>query len=343
MTWLEVESCGGGCSVQDGGRFGYRRIGLPRSGALDILALAMANVVVGNAAASAGLELIMSGAALRVIGGPVRVAFAGAHSLVTIDGLPLPQQTSRLAFSGQLISVGCPQRGVCVVLAVEGGIRSAKVLGSQSLHLRSGIGGHAGRQLRAGDRLTVDRANLDRGDVWLPYQQALAQDSVRVVLGPQSEQFSEEARRLFLDSGYVVTPFSDRMAYRLEGVKIERDPDHVMISDGAFEGAIQITSGGQPIVMLADHQTIGGYPKIAGVIGPDLRKVVNSRPGTTIRFCAVTLDEAHRECRAFKSLLDGLAITTKPVIRGGEEVVRHLEDIRDASVNAVDPVSWHMA
>lgn len=341
MTSLLVEQCGPACSVQDMGRNGCRRIGLPRSGALDVLALTAANAIVGNPADSAAIESLLAGLTLRICGGPVRIAFAGADFPLSVDGTALARQRSLLVEPGQTLSIGSARRGVCGIVAVEGGLHVPSVLGSRSLHARSRVGGMHGRTLRPGDLIAVASASTDRPELELPEPLATATEPIRVVLGPQTDRFGAEQIRLFCETEWVVAGASDRMAYRLgSDARILPRHDDFSISEAMFEGAVQITAGGQPIVMLADHQTIGGYPKIAGVIAPDIRHVANRRPGEGIRFSVVSLEQARAAYLAWVAGTDSLPSRLRVAGTLHDRLTAHIADVRDAAVDAADPASW---
>jgi biotin-dependent carboxylase-like uncharacterized protein len=321
---------------------GYRRIGLPRSGALDILALAAANVLVGNPKGTAALELLFGGLAMRVVGGPIRIALAGAELPLSVDGRLVPSHASILAHSGQLISVGRARHGVCGVLAVEGGIDVPEVLGSRSLHARSKLGGYKGRFLMLGDRIPVSRADPLREELSLPPLGIDATRVVRVVPGPQADFFSSDAIADMLECQFKVTEECDRMAYRLDGPRIRQRRQVNLVSDGVFEGAVQVAASGYPIVMLADHQTTGGYPKIAAVITPDIRVLANRQPGQSVSFSMISIEEAQAAFRRARASIDALAARARKCHVSGIDMTGGLviEALADSVVNAVDATTW---
>ena len=299
-------------SLQDSGRVGWRRFGISASGPMDRLAHAHANVLVGNAADKAVIEMTLLGGTFQAADGPVRIAVSGAPSKVTIAGRTVQPGTSATLRAGEAVTVGPSQAGVFTYLAVGGGFGLAPALGSLSLHPRAAIGGFAGRSLRAGDELPV--AGAPSGPELTLEPPSLGPDApVRVVLGPQADHFSSEAVAAFLSATYTVSPEADRMGYRLAGPAIPHLAGFNIVSDGIVPGSIQLPGSGVPIVMMADHQTTGGYPKIATIVTPDLRIMAQRRPGDSVRFVAISVEGAHELARSHRELLAGLAARATPV------------------------------
>lgn len=341
MIEIHIESCSGTHSIQDIGRRGARRIGFPRSGAMDLLALATANVLVGNNVDCAAIELLLGGVTLKAVGGPVRVALAGAEFPLELDAKPVPSHQSFLVNSGQRLRVGPARRGVCGILAIEGGLDTPKVLGSASLHPRSRTGGLFGRFLQAGDRIPVRGQAGVRDEFRLPITELELHRPIRITLGPQAELFSLRAIERFRQEEFKVSQNCDRMAYRLSGPAIRPRRSDAMVSDGIFEGSIQMTAAGQPIVMLADHQTIGGYPKIAAVVSPDIRVLANRRPGDSIRWSLVTVAEAQTALRRSRLVLDRLWANRRLVRAGLPVHDPHVSAlVAGNAVNALDEGTW---
>ncbi|HEX8666303.1 MAG TPA: biotin-dependent carboxyltransferase family protein [Beijerinckiaceae bacterium] len=317
MTCLVVKACGPMTSIQDAGRFGWQRYGVSASGAMDRLALASANALVGNAPGAAGLEFMLMGGSFEAEGGSVRVALAGAPCPVTLDGQPVPAMTSVTVRPGQTLSVGAAQAGVYAYLAVAGGLALQPQLGSLSLQPRAAIGGVDGRACRAGDRLPLILAEAPDGPELVLDPLPLDPEApVRVVLGPQDDYFTPEGIETFLTSPYAVSREADRMGYRLTGPRIAHARGFNIVSDGIVTGSVQVPGSGEPIVMMADRQTTGGYPKLATVISADLRLVAQRRAGEEIRFAAVGIEEAQAAARERADLVRGLAANARPV-RGG--------------------------
>jgi biotin-dependent carboxylase-like uncharacterized protein len=296
-------------TLQDLGRRGYQHLGIPVSGALDPVALGAANALVGNPTATGALEIAYHGPTLVVEAESVRIAFAGGAAAIELlagEGaagatrLP-PLQSVRLR-RGEVLRVGGLSGSAVGYLAVEGGFDAAPVLGSQSTYARAGLGGFAGRPLGAGDLLPLRQAQASDGpDSMLSALDLAPPERIRVVLGPQDDHFTERGRRTFLESTYTVSPASDRMGMRLDGPPLEHSDGFNIVSDGIAPGSIQVPGNGLPIVLLADRQTTGGYPKIATVIAADLPALGRLAPGAGIAFAAVSIDEAeaaHRQLAA---------------------------------------------
>jgi biotin-dependent carboxylase-like uncharacterized protein len=301
-------------SLQDFGRFGWQRHGVSNSGAMDRLALAAANVLVGNAPGTAGIEFMLLGGAFTLVGMSARVALAGAPCPVTVDGNPAPHTVSLLLRDGQTLMIGPVQAGVFVYMAVEGGFALPAQLGSLSLHARARIGGLNGRALQAGDRLPLHREQASqRPELMLEPLALEAGAAIRVVLGPQDDYFCEAALQSFLAASYAVSQQADRMGYRLAGPRIAHALGYNIVSDGIVAGSVQVPGSGEPIVMMADRQTTGGYPKIATVISPDLRVIAQRRPGASVRFAAIDTAAATHLARERVRVLATLSSRLRPV------------------------------
>jgi biotin-dependent carboxylase-like uncharacterized protein len=292
---LRVVAPGLATTVQDLGRRGYQRLGIPVSGALDAAALALANMAVGNAAGTAALECLYQGPTLLVLADKVRIAVAGPGAALDIetDGerQRVPAGQSVMLPRGATLRVVLLPPAISAVLAISGGINVPAVMGSRSTYARARLGGFEGRALQAGDLLPLAPAALlgpDQCiDAKLPYP-----GTVRVVLGPQDDYFSAEAIAAFLSTPYTVTVASDRMGHRLSGAKLSGTKGFNITSDSIAPGSIQVPGDGQPIILLADRQTTGGYPKIATVISADIPGLGRVGPGAALRFARVTVAEA---------------------------------------------------
>lgn len=316
MTRLLVKSCGPMTSLQDGGRMGWRRFGLSGSGAMDRLALAHANALTGNDSGAAAIEFTLMGGTVEAADGPVRVAVAGAASAVTVAGRPLPPGTSASLRPGESLVIGPARAGVFMYLAVSGTVDLPPMLGSLSLHLRAEIGGISGRPLRSGDELPITGPGPTGPELSIPPVPLEPDAPIRVVLGPQADYFDDEAVEAFLGAHYAISGEADRMGYRLSGPPIPHLRGFNIVSDGIVQGSVQVPGSGVPIVMMADHQTTGGYPKIATVISPDVRILAQRRAGDRVRFSAISIEEAQAAARAHAELIANLGITASP-IRGG--------------------------
>jgi len=297
---LEIVQPGIGTTVQDRGRVGHRHQGLPLSGWLDGPLAQAANALLGNPLDDAVLELRGMGTVLRVKAGPVRVALVGRTSAVCLRGdgscSALPAWHSATLHEGDLLQLRAAESG-CAYLAVAGGLRVEPQLGSRSSYWRAGLTGVLGRAFRPGDLLPCGTWRAADPREWRSRSPWTALEvPVRVLLGPQQDHFTADAIAQFLSQNWEATAAQDRMGLRLVGPPLA----HInaaaadIVSDGVTPGAIQVPANGQPIVLLADGQTVGGYPKIATVIRTDLPRLAHLRPGTRVRFEAVSLEQAHQ-------------------------------------------------
>lgn len=333
MTELVVERAGPATSLQDAGRFGWQRYGVGPAGAMDRVSLAIANAVVGNAPGTAAIEFALAGGSLRVAGGSARVALAGAESNLRIAGRPITPFSSATARDGETIEIATARSGVFFYLAVAGGFTIAPTLGSLSLHHRTCIGGLGGATLRAGDRLPLALSEPTGSDHALPGPPAPPAGPIRVVPGPQDDHFTEAGLLTFLGSEFTVSDQADRMGMRLDGPRIEHGPKgYNIVSDGIPTGGIQVPGNGLPLILLADRQTTGGYPKIATVISADLPRLAQSRPGTRLQFAAIERAEAVRLAREADEALRALLGRMRPAGLAG------LDSSELLSLNLIDGV-----
>jgi allophanate hydrolase len=294
---LEVISPGLFTTVQDRGRIGYQDVGLPTSGPLDRISLRLANALVGNSPDTPALEMLIQGPALKVLARSVRVALVGCNARIEVrsgTARTIAAGTSVRLSRDDIFRIGNLGDSICAYLAIEGGPDVPAVLGSTSTFVRGAIGGFDGRRLQKNDFVPLKLADSsERAEATLPCSLDLALDQpIRVVLGPQADCFTADAVKTFLASAYTVSPQADRMGYRLAGPVIAHVKGHDIISDGTVTGAVQVPGSGQPIVLMVDNQTTGGYPKIATVISADVPVVARRRPGRAIRFVAVEVSEA---------------------------------------------------
>jgi len=337
MPKLVIASIGPASSVQDGGRPGSQRYGLTPSGAMDRLGLATANVLLGNAPLAAAIEIGPFGAAFTARGGPVRLALSGAQRSVDIAKRPVAFDSSMTVADGEMLTLGFARSGSFSYLALEGGIAGEPTFGSLAVNARAGLGSPYPRPLQAGDELqAVTASGAPERSIDLP---AVPDVPIRVVPGPQDDEFSEQAKALFLGSDWKISATSDRMGYRLEGPVIQHLHGHNIVSDGMVNGSIQVPGNGQPIVLMPDRPTTGGYPKIATVISADFGRFAQISAGRIFRFKAISIAEAQEAARAFSELL-----RTLPDRRRGIENF-NIEALRDANVagsavNAVDVGTW---
>jgi allophanate hydrolase len=313
---LKVLSPGLCTSVQDLGRFGWQALGMPVSGALDGVSLRLANALVGNPLGAPVLEILWSGPTFEVVADRVRLALAGAGAGLSLaGGTTVPAWQSSMLTRGEVFQIALGRQSASACLAIEGGVAVPPVLGSASTYLRAYLGGFEGRALRRGDivPLAID-SPAERAELRLPAPPwPDANQPVRVVLGPQQEYFTDEAMATLLGAEFRISQNADRMGMRLDGPALRHRRGWDIVSDAIATGAIQVPGSGQPILLLADHQTTGGYPKIATVVSADLPAVARRRPGDTIRFTAVAPDAAEQLCRDLENRLLGLVAAIEPV------------------------------
>jgi len=315
---IDVLRAGVLSSVQDLGRTGYRHLGIAKAGALDALALEVGNRLAGNAPQAAAIEVTVGPMALR-FAQATRIAITGAQFGATLDDVPVHSWWSLPVRAGQTLVLQGPVRGMRGYVCVHGGIDVLPVLGSRSTDLAARFGGLGGRTLRDGDRLPVGaparqggamavdapafgvkapqwcrfadiaRLPLRRGKHAAGSERAAI---VRVLRGPEYDTFDETARKAFWADEWSVTPNSNRMGYRLTGSPLSRALEAELLSHAVLPGTIQVPRNGQPIVLMSDAQTTGGYPRIGVVIAADLWKLAQVRLSGAVRFVRSTREEA---------------------------------------------------
>jgi len=290
---------GGLCTtVQDTGRTGYQSLGIPVSGALDQYALQTANALVGNKPDTAALEIRLLGPTIVVKAERVRIALSGINTTIQViepERYDIPSLRSATLEYDTVFRIALSAESSCCYLAVEGGFKLEQVLGSFSTYLNGNMGGFEGRELRADDNLLL---NLDEAtekpEQWIEHagDQPEAITTINVIPGPQASYFTAKGTDTFYSSEYTVTSQLDRMGVRLDGPGVAHSEGFNIPSDGIVTGAIQVPGDGLPIILLADRQTTGGYPKIGCVISADLPKLAQLKPNSVIRFKAVTMEDA---------------------------------------------------
>ena len=226
---------------------------------------------------------------------------------------PIAPQTSVILEEGQTLEVGHPRTGTFAYLAIAGGFAVEPELGSLSFHLRSRLGGLKGAPLKAGDRLPCRPEAQDREPMQLAIDLVEESGPIRVMLGPQDDYFPSETIRLLLESEFTISSQADRMGFQLTGPRLEHAKGFNIVSDGIVDGHIQVPGSGQPIVLMRDRQTAGGYPKIATVISADLARFAQLRPGSSVRFKAVERDEAVVATRQLREWMASLPSSLTPV------------------------------
>jgi biotin-dependent carboxylase-like uncharacterized protein len=315
MSRILVDMVGPATSVQDVGRSGAQRYGLTTSGAMDKVSLAIANALAGQPGGAAAIEIGPLGAAFRVKEGSVRVGLAGADRAVSLGGRAAWINETVFIQEGETLLLGAARSGVFTYLSIEGGIAGEPVYGSLSVSARAGLGSPYPRPLRPGDELEVGTARAGTPERRFKLV-TNGRGPIRVVLGPQDDHMTPEAVALFLGTEWRVSPKSDRMGYRLEGPKLAHAHGYNIVSDGTVPGSIQIPGNGQPLALLADRGTTGGYPKIATIITADLPRFAQTQAGGRVRFAAISIEEAEEEARRFAAMLARIGERVETLVRG---------------------------
>ena len=300
-------------TVQDRGRFGYQQYGISACGVMDPHSAALANILVGNPEDEAVLEFTLMGPHLK-FHRDIAVAMTGADLSPTLDGIPMPMYQAVHVFAGQILRCLVPKTGCRAYLAFAGGLDIPVVMGSRSTDRKAHLGGVEGRPLKKWDEIAFRNPFIpDRMEIRsLPREFApRSLYPLRVILGPQEDAFTEEGMKTFLSGTYTVTQESDRMGCRLKGPAISHIGDGNIISDGIAFGAIQVPAQGQPIIMLADRQTVGGYAKIANVITADFRLLAQLKPGDRVCFQPVSIQTAQNTLLAQRAALRALSAVNR--------------------------------
>ncbi|MBM7702445.1 biotin-dependent carboxyltransferase family protein [Metabacillus iocasae] len=297
-------------TIQDLGRRGYQKEGIIESGPMDPFALRVGNLLVGNHEGEASLEITLMGPKIQFEDDHL-IALTGGNLSPKLDGKPIRMWRPILVSKGSLLEFGLPVEGCRTYLSVSGGLLVKEVMGSKSTYLRAELGGLHGKALQSGDVISCG----DITDKATPFLQELKQSRlqqaiwtlsphllptyedapiIRVVKGLEYELFTEESQKQFFDEPFHITPQSDRMGYRLKGAELTLAKQEEMLSSAVTFGTIQVPADGNPIVLLADHQTTGGYPRIAQVISADYGKIGQTAPGKKVSFQKVSLTEAEK-------------------------------------------------
>lgn len=300
---LLVRAAGPGVTIQDAGRFGLARFGVTPAGPMDEAAFLTATRAVG---ATAALEVSLGGVTLEAQGATLAIALAGGAFDARLENEKLPDACVIALAPGARLAIRAGASGAWRYVAVGARFDLPPTLGSLATHARAALGP---RPLAAGDALSLldlsppPLATRALAAPWLTRDEA----PIRVMLGPQDDYFAPETIAEFLNATWRIDARSDRMAYALDGPRLKHRRGHDVISDGAAMGAVQIPGSGAPFVLMADRQPTGGYPKIATVIGADLGRLAQVRPGEALRFRRVTWDEAVEARRALRHALDAAA------------------------------------
>jgi 5-oxoprolinase (ATP-hydrolysing) subunit C len=324
-TELEIVTPGAFASLQDSGRRGHRHIGVPWAGVLDRRLMRLANALVGNPEDAPVIECFDGGLHLMAHGSTVKLAVAG-DAVLELDGTdgrrPLVPWRSVTLAAGESLRIRKMGNGRIAMVAVAG-LVVQQVMGSASTYARAGLGGAdgRGRALTSGIRLSLKGPAAASGDRVLPQPPAADDGPIRIVPGPQADHFSAETLATLLDGDYRVTTEADRMGIRLDGARLKHIGAAEIVSDATVPGSIQVPGSGQPIVLLADAQTAGGYPKIATVITADLGRFAALRPGQHLRFATVSAAEGTRIARAAEAETRALIAAIRPLPADGIDLM----------------------
>lgn len=305
---IEIITPGLLTTVQDFGRVGVMKNGFTQNGAMDRYSMTVANRLCGNCDSAPVLEMTVLGVTARFTQDTV-VCVSGADFGAKINDKPIKRNKAYKINKGDILSMGAAKSGMRAYLAVAGGIVGEYVFGSASTNLKFAFGGHFGKKLQSGDVLSIGTGAFPLGEIdkWeIPESEYSKDAQLRVVLGPQNEMFTDEDIRLFLSQEYEVNAQSDRMGIRLSGEPLKSKNGMDIISDGIVFGSVQVPNSGEPIILMADHQTTGGYAKIATVISVDLPRASQLSVGNTVRFKSVTVEEAEQEAKKQKRFFDNL-------------------------------------
>jgi biotin-dependent carboxylase-like uncharacterized protein len=318
--------------LQDLGRYGHQRFGVPVNGVMDEWSHRLANILVGNAESVATLECTLTGPVLRFTHDRL-IALSGADMQASVDGMAVPLNQPVLIRGGATLHCAERRRGARAYLAVRGGFDVPEVMGSRSTFARGGFGGFHGRPLAKGDSLPLGHADdgypgatrllVQCGTPFVSAAQFRVPacegslDALRVVPGPQWEAFTNESRNAFTEAVFEISNQSDRMGYRLQGPRLGLQRPLEMVSEAVSFGTVQVPPDGNPIILMADRQSAGGYPKIAYVASVDLPHLAQAMPGDRLRFATITLAEAQalylaRE-QALAALREAVARAMRPV------------------------------
>ena len=325
--FIQVIRPGAFTTIQDDGRSGFQRWGVVVGGALDDESYRLANLLVGNNPNDAALEMTLLGAWLQ-FEQPALIALCGAELAATVDGSPVPLMRPVLLRGGALLECGPMTSGCRAYLAIAGGFDVPLVLGSRSTYMRASIGGLEGRSLRSGDRLPVGEISPRSAEMLRGLLTALADSPIastswrlpsmlpptapaiilRTMPGSEFEWLTPESQISLFASAYEVTVHSDRMGYRLAGPRLSLTSDRQLLSEGVTAGTVQVPLEGQPIALMADCATTGGYAKVAHVATVDLPLLAQARPGDKVRFVQVTIEEAQRALRDKEDVIQRIAL-----------------------------------
>jgi antagonist of KipI len=308
MTIMKILKPGMYTTIQDVGRYNYQKSGMSVAGAMDQFSLKVANILVGNSDSEACLEATLFGPHIE-FSGDALIAVTGANISPMINNNAVEMWSGIKVTTGDVLSFGTSKSGCRGYIAIANGMDVPDVMGSKSTYVKGKVGGFHGRILKSGDEIKIKSSGENKNTcvVKLPTEFIPLynkDNTVRVVLGPQDDYFTENGINTFLSSPYEVTNEFDRMGYRLAGSKITHKTGADIISDGITMGSVQIPGHGAPIIMMADRQTTGGYTKIATVITSDINIVGQLKPGDSVSFKSIDIVEAHKVYKEYMKNFD---------------------------------------
>lgn len=311
-------------SFQDLGRTGYQHLGVPVGGAMDTRAHRLANLLVGNDENEATLEITLTGPTLR-FDAPACIAICGAQLSPTLNAEPVPNNRPLIVRRGDVLAFGARAAGLRAYMAWHGGVALTSVMASRSTYLRGGFGGFQGRALRKDDTLTLNADLQDRNlrelahelwqiKVYLPAILGMKpRPVIRAVRGAHAPLFTDDSVQRFFSGGYEISPQSERMGYRLQGATLKLLSATQLLSEATSFGSVQVPPDGNPIILMADRQTTGGYTKIAHVATVDLPFIAQGMPGETLRFMEISLEEAQSLDARHEEAFAGLRLNLAPL------------------------------
>ena len=278
-------------TIQDIGRYGYSHFGISSSGAADLFSFRLGNIIVGNTEELAGIEMTLLGGDFKFNSDAV-IAITGSPFNLSLDSQEISYNQSIYVKKNQILSVGITKGGARSYLLVKGGIKTENYLNSKTTHVMSGMGGFMGRPLKKGDILEIDKNNKINITNIPNNLDEINTSKIRINKGLQSSYFSDSTWAAFTSKMFTVSEVFSRMGIRLKGNPIHSSKGNEILTEGIPLGAIQVPGGGEPIISFVEHQTTGGYPKIANVISADLCKVGQLKPGDKFQFELISFEDA---------------------------------------------------
>jgi len=316
---IEIIEPGVLSTIQDLGRFGYQKYGVPVSGAMDQFAYRVGNIIANNNQSSPSIETTVFGLKFKFLKDSV-FALTGGNLNPCINQKPIMMWQSIIAKENDILEFQTPMDGCRSYISFEGGISLPDILGSKSTYVNSNLGGFHGRSLLSGDILTNEQTFEPNKYVHRRFPPKLLAPNyghdheIRVILGPQQRSFTAKGIETFQESEYIVSDQSNRIGYRLEGPKIEHFGSSDILSDGTMIGSIQVPGNGNPIILMSDRGVTGGYPKIATVISSDISKIAQALPGDKIKFLVISNREAESILTSTENLIANIAETSSDSI-----------------------------